>query len=90
MTAKARRLTRAGVYHLTVPTEPWQSCEDCFEQMDGYVDARLADPSSPAPAMDVHLAACPACAEEVESLTVLVARDDDIDPEPALRRIRSL
>ena len=90
MTAKARRLTEAAMYQLTAPTEPWLSCESCFEQMDGYVDARLADPSAPATAMDVHLAACPACAEEVESLTVLVARDDDVDPEPFLRRIRSL
>ncbi|MGH9229457.1 MAG: hypothetical protein ACRD07_12175 [Acidimicrobiales bacterium] len=87
MTADPRHLTAAALQRLAIPTEPWLSCEDCFEQMDGYVEARLADPSTPAPAMDVHLAACPACAEEAASLTVLVAFDDNIDPEPALRHI---
>ncbi|MGH8825373.1 MAG: hypothetical protein ACRDVN_12980 [Jiangellaceae bacterium] len=90
MTANARRLTPAAVHRLVVMTEPWLSCEDCFELMDGYVEARLADPSTATPAMDVHLAACQACAEEAESLTVLVAHDDNTDPEPALRSIRRL
>jgi anti-sigma factor RsiW len=89
MTANARRLSSAVLHQLVVPSEPWLSCEDCFELMDAYVDARLADPSFPAPAMDVHLGACPACAEEAVSLTVLVAQEDNVDPEPALRRIRS-
>jgi hypothetical protein len=40
--------------------------------------------------MDVHLAACPACAEEAVSLIILVADDNNNDPEPALRRIRRL
>jgi hypothetical protein len=38
--------------------------------------------------MDVHLAACPACAEEAVSLIIFVADDDNTDPEPALRRVR--
>lgn len=88
MTASSHRLSPAAVQRLLTSTEPWLSCEDCFELLDEYVEARLADASA-APAMDVHLAACPACAEEAASLTVLVAGDDDIDPEPALRRMRS-
>jgi hypothetical protein len=90
MTGNARRLTPAVLERLVVPTEPWLSCEDCFEAMDGYVDTLLADASTAAPAMDVHLAACPACAEEAVSLIILVAHDDNTDPEPALRRITSL
>jgi anti-sigma factor RsiW len=89
MTASSDRLSAAAVQRLLTSTEPWLSCEDCFELLDEYVEARLADASAAAPAMDVHLAACPACAEEAASLTVLVAGDDDIDPEPALRRMRS-
>jgi anti-sigma factor RsiW len=89
MTASSHRLSPAAVQRLLTSTEPWLSCEDCFELLDEYVEARLADASAAAPAMDVHLAACPACAEEAASLTVLVAGDDDIDPEPALRRMRS-
>ena len=74
MTANARRLTTTALRQLVVPTEPWLSCEDCFELMDAYVEARLTGRSSTA-AMDVHLAACPACAEEAESLLVLVAHE---------------
>jgi hypothetical protein len=88
MTANARRLTATALHQLVVRTEPWLSCEDCFELMDPYVEARLAGRSTTAATMDVHLAACPACAEEAESLIVLVAHDDDVDPGPALRRIR--
>lgn len=88
MTANARRLTPAALERLVVSTDPWLSCEDCFDTMDGYVEALLADASTAAPAMDVHLAACPACAEEAVSLIILVAVDDNTDPEPALRRVR--
>jgi hypothetical protein len=89
MTDSARRLTVEALQQLVISTEPWLSCEDCFVLLDGYVEARLADPSTTAPAMDVHLAACSACAEEARSLTVLVAHDDNIDPEPVLRHLRS-
>jgi anti-sigma factor RsiW len=89
MTANDRRPTAAALQQLVISTEPWLSCEDCFELLDRYVEARLADPSTAAHAMDEHLAACPACAEEAASLTVLVAHDDDIDPGPALRQMRS-
>ena len=88
MTENARRLTQAALERLVVSTVPWLSCEDCFDAMDGYVEALLADASTAAPAMDVHLAACPACAEEAVSLIILVAVDDNTDPEPALRRVR--
>ena len=88
MTAKARRLTPAALERLVVSTVLWRSCEDCFDAMDGYGEALLADASTAAPAMDVHLAACPACAEEAVSLMILVADDDNTDPEPALRRVR--
>ena len=87
MTANARRLTPAALERLVVPTEPWLSCEDCFDAMDGYVEALLADASTAAPAMDVHLAACPACAEEAETLLELAASDAGLDPTAALARL---
>jgi hypothetical protein len=75
---------------LTLATEPWLSCEDCFAQVDGYVDALLAGaPRTAWPALAVHLAGCPACAEEAESLLRYVAEQDGIDPEPVLHRLRS-
>ena len=88
MTPWRRRLTPAAARLLTVSTEPWLSCEDCFDLMDTYVETILADPDSTAlPELDVHLRGCPACAEEVRSLLLLVADEDGRDPGPAARRL---
>jgi hypothetical protein len=71
-----RKLTDEHARQLVVDTEPWLSCEDCFRLMDGYVELLLEDPESEAmPEMRVHLHACPACAEEAESLLALVAKE---------------
>jgi len=71
-----RKLTDEQALQLVVDTEPWLSCEDCFRLMDSYVELLLADPESEAmPEMRVHLNACPACAEEAESLLDLLAED---------------
>lgn len=77
MTRPTRRLGPEAVRSLVLDTEPWLSCEDCFALMDVYVETVLADPHSTAmPEMRVHLAGCPACAEEARSLIDLVAEDD--------------
>jgi hypothetical protein len=57
------------------PEGPQVSCEECFERLDEYVDAELAgrDPEGAVPGMAAHLAGCPACREEHESLRDLVA-----------------
>ena len=53
---------------------PELSCVECFAELDRYVEAELAgaDADALVPGMRVHLAGCPACAEEHESLTALV------------------
>jgi hypothetical protein len=77
MTHRRRRLTVDAVQQLTLSTEPWLSCEDCFELMDVYVERILADPGTGGPTeMEVHLSGCAACAEEVQSLLDLVADQD--------------
>ncbi|MDP1849797.1 MAG: hypothetical protein Q8K79_18570 [Solirubrobacteraceae bacterium] len=60
------------------PAEPELTCEECFEQLDRYVDVTLAggDPDLAVPAMRAHLTGCPACAEDFESLLAYVAADD--------------
>lgn len=76
MTRPVRALGTDAVRDLTLDTEPWLSCEDCFTLMDVYVETVLADPRTTAmPQMRVHLAGCPACAEEAESLRELVAAE---------------
>lgn len=75
---------------LTLDTEPYLSCDDCFEQVDGFVEALLADPDYDLPALRVHLAGCAACAEEARSLICLVAEQDGLSPAPALQRLEAV
>lgn len=83
-----RELRPDAVRSLTLSTEPWLSCEDCFELMDAYVETLLADPGSAGmPEMGVHLSGCSACAEEARSLLLLVAHEAGLDPGPASRRL---
>jgi hypothetical protein len=53
---------------------PELSCEQCFEELDRYVEFELrgADPDARIPGMRAHLDGCPACAEDYESLRDLV------------------
>jgi hypothetical protein len=53
------------------------SCEDCFEVLDQYVELELAglDVDRRLPGMRAHLAGCPACREDHDSLRELVARE---------------
>jgi anti-sigma factor RsiW len=62
------------------------SCEECFELLDQYVDleAAGADAAAALPGVTAHLAGCPACHEDHESLHALVAGTDDGAP-PAPR-----
>jgi hypothetical protein len=57
------------------PAEPELSCEECFAQLDRYVELELggADADAAAPGMRAHLQGCPACDEEHRSLRDLVA-----------------
>ena len=57
------------------PAGPEISCEECFEQLDRYVELELggADADAAIPGMSAHLEGCPACQEEHESLRALVS-----------------
>jgi hypothetical protein len=57
------------------------TCEQCFEQLDRYVELTLsgADADAAVPGMSAHLEGCPACKEDHESLLALVAADDAAD-----------
>jgi hypothetical protein len=52
------------------PDGPELTCEQCFEQLDRYVELTLAgtDADERIPGMRPHLAGCPACAEDFRSL----------------------
>jgi hypothetical protein len=57
---------------LLLDTTPWLSCDECFEQLDAYVEALLADPNHVDLAMARHLQGCSACDEEASSLAELL------------------
>jgi hypothetical protein len=69
--AERRRLIAA----LLGPGEPELTCEQCFEQLDRYVDLQLAgaDADAAVPGMRAHLSGCPACLEDHASLAEFVA-----------------
>jgi hypothetical protein len=49
-------------------------CDECFAQLDRYVELELAgrDAEAEIPGLAAHLDGCPACREEHESLRALV------------------
>jgi hypothetical protein len=57
------------------PTGPDIGCDECFERLDEYVELELRGPDADAriPGMREHLAGCPACREEHESLRALLS-----------------
>ena len=59
------------------PSAPELSCEECFDQLDRYVELALSgEPADErVPGMRAHLDGCPACAEDFESLRDLVAQE---------------
>ena len=56
------------------PAEPEIGCDECFAELDRYVDLELAgeDADAAVPGLRAHLEGCPACREEYESLRALV------------------
>jgi anti-sigma factor RsiW len=52
------------------PAGPELTCEQCFDQLDRYVDLELAEAHADekVPGMRAHLEGCPACHEDHESL----------------------
>jgi hypothetical protein len=56
------------------PQGPELSCEECFSELDRYVELELrgADADTYIPGMRKHLEGCSACAEDHRSLRALV------------------
>jgi len=55
------------------PDDPEVGCDECFADLDRYVELELAgeDPDAVLPGLRAHLAGCLACREEHESLRAL-------------------
>jgi hypothetical protein len=62
------------IQSLLGPDGPELTCEECFDQLDRYVELEVAgeDAGQAVPGMVAHLQGCPACHEDHESLKALV------------------
>jgi hypothetical protein len=60
------------------PAGPELSCEQCFDRLDEYVETEFVggDADAAVPGMKEHLAGCPACSEDRDSLLALLNADD--------------
>jgi hypothetical protein len=56
------------------PGHPELTCDECFDQLDGYVERELSgrDADAAVPGMAAHLEGCPACGEDHDSLRALL------------------
>ena len=66
---------RHTLSRLLGPADPEVGCDECFDQLDRYVELELAgaDVDAALPGLRAHLDGCPACREEHESLRALVS-----------------
>jgi hypothetical protein len=71
-------LEKQRLEQLLGPTGFEVTCDECFEQLDGYVELELtgSDPDQRFPGLRTHLEGCPACREDHESLLAFVKGED--------------
>lgn len=87
MTAHRPPMTAETARRLTIDTEPWLSCDDCFELVDQFLEGLLNRTGTPMLTMQVHLSGCSACYDEALALLTLIAADDNIDPTQAIAEL---
>ena len=70
-----KRTDHETLKRLLGSADPELLCDQCFEKLDEYVDLQLggaAADDDEIPGMRAHLAGCPACHEDYDSLRALV------------------
>jgi len=80
-------LTPGAVRRLIAVTDPWLSCDDCFDFLDTVVEDVVARGATMDPRFVVHLNACSVCSEEAASLATLIAPEHGLDPVQAQRAL---
>jgi hypothetical protein len=83
MTEQDNRDNSSRLKALLGPNGPELTCEQCFEELDRYVEmeVRGVDADAAVPGMHAHLEGCAACDEDHRSLLALV-RDEAPSPPP--------
>src|SRR5574337_2202712 len=88
MTGQPIHLTPEAARRLTTDTEPWMSCDDCFDEIDAHVERLLDGDSNITPRLRVHLIGCAACFEDAWSLLLLAAGERGMSRRVALARLQ--
>lgn len=83
-------LTPDAIQRLTVTTEPWLSCDDCFDHIDAVVEGVLTQTVPMNDPFRIHLLGCSVCHEEASSLAMLTAPDYALDPAVAAARLDTI
>ena len=87
---RPRALTPEAIERLTAPTEPWLSCDDCFDDVDAVVEGMLTQNVPMSAPFRVHLGACSVCFEEASSLAALAAPDFGLEAAAAVDLLDSV
>ena len=77
---KLEPLSADAIDRLTANTEPWLSCDDCFDVVDVAIDAMVVSSTPLTEEFRVHLLRCAVCREEACSLAEDVADDNGLLP----------
>ena len=74
---KERPDLKQALGRLLGPNAPEVGCDVCFDELDRYVELKIAgaDADAAIPGLRAHLDGCPACREEHDSLHALVSGD---------------
>ena len=65
---------KQALRRLLGPGEREVGCEECFDELDRFVELELAgeDADAAVPGLRAHLAGCPACRDEHDALVELL------------------
>lgn len=81
-----RTVNASSIDALTIDSEPYLSCDNCFEQTDEAIEALLAQRRDLDRAFVVHLRACPACRDEARTLAEFAAAEYGLTSHDAVAR----
>jgi len=73
---------------LLLNTDPYLSCDDCFDQVDAAVEALVSHGQVLSAAFRAHLAGCPACYDEALALAGLIAPELGESEADAVQRLQ--
>jgi hypothetical protein len=77
---KERSILERALGRLLGPADPEVGCEECFDELDRYVELELSgeDVDAAIPGLRSHFEGCPACREGHDSLHALVAGEQTV------------